>query len=159
MAEAKTAENEDIKFSVAELTSDDQQEADLAREKRNSPLPEQFRNDPAEAVGYPVPEDRKPAVMRADKESDHDYQITTYDNVNENARKHEANHGVGSVATLLGGRKLQELAEAGEGVNEFQAPPSDSARAAAEGQGAESRPVPVIKQDDGKQSKQSSAKK
>lgn len=123
---AKSEENKDIKFDRDELLSDDLAVADKAREKRNSPLPEQFRDDPSKAVGYPIPEDRKPAVMLADKEGDHDYQLATYKGI-ENRRKHEATDGTGSVAAA----SLAANLDAGDDANEVQAPPTNSAKTAA----------------------------
>jgi hypothetical protein len=81
MAESKSAKDkaqeEDIKFSREELLDDDLRVADEAREKRNKPMPENFRDDPSKLYGWPVHEGRLPAVMPADKPSDHDYRKPT----------------------------------------------------------------------------------
>lgn len=149
MAESKSAKDkaaeEDIKFSREELLSDDLREADAAREKRNSPLPEAYRDDPSKAIGYPIPEDRKPAVMPADKPSDHDYKQEGYDAVGEKARDIELRSGPGAVARAHAQKVVAEATRKGESLNEFQAPPTPAAELAAEGEGAISDPVPVTR--------------
>jgi hypothetical protein len=58
----------DVKFSRDALNSDaDPQQQAEERDKRVSPLP--AGSDPANPpIGYPIPEDRKPAVLPADQQ-------------------------------------------------------------------------------------------
>lgn len=147
MAEMKNEKNkksdEDIKFSREELLADDLREADFAREKRNKPMPEQFRDDPSKLAGWPVPEDRLPSVMPADKESDHDYKQETYDKVDQDLRDQELRGNPGDVARAEVGKLFAEAIAAGESTNDIQAPPSPNAVAAAEGNGAPNTPLPA----------------
>jgi hypothetical protein len=149
MAESKSAKDkaqeEDIKFSREELLDDDLRVADEAREKRNKPMPENFRDDPSKLYGWPVHEGRLPAVMPADKPSDHDYKQETYDAVEEKARDTELRSGPGSIARAEVQKAVAEAARTGESLNDFQAPPSVNAELAAEGEGAQSDPIPVVR--------------
>jgi hypothetical protein len=149
MAENEKGQHDDVTFNRDELLSDDRKTADLAREKRNSPLPEALRDDPSKAVGYPIPEDRKPAVMRADQESDHDYQMKTYDGVNEKARELELAGAPGDSAMAAHNRFLSR-AKGAPDMNERQAPPTLAAEAAAAGDGAVSTPTIVVDRETGK---------
>lgn len=143
MAEMKNEKNkrseEDIKFTREELLSDDLREADFAREKRNKPMPEQFRDDPSKLYGWPVTEDKLPAVMPADKESDHDYKQETYDKIDDELRDQELRGQPGDVARAEVTKALAET----EDANEVQAPPSTNAKLAAEGKGAPNTPLPA----------------
>jgi hypothetical protein len=147
MAESKNQkdkrENEDIKFDRDELLSTDPEVSDLAREKRNKAMPEQFRSDPSKLSGWPVTEDKLPAVMPADKESDHDYQLETYKEVPEEARDVERDGRPGDVARAEMIKLNAKLAREGGDANEVQAPPSRNAQLAAEGEGAPNTPIPA----------------
>ena len=143
MAEAK--KKEDMEFSAAELLAADPREADAAREKRNKPMPEEFRDDPSKATGWPVPEDRLPAVMRADDKGSNDYKMATYSEVDDKLRDQELTAGPGAVAREHLTRTINERAAAGKDTNDVQAPPSPAAKAAADGEGAASAPIPVTR--------------
>jgi hypothetical protein len=97
-SDAKEAGHDDIKFSRTDLVDADSEVVDIEREKRNSPLPEQYRDNPEEAVGYPIPEDRKPAVMRADQTDSLDYKLATYKEIDKDDRALEAGGLPGQVA-------------------------------------------------------------
>lgn len=144
MADKKA--KEDLQFSDAELVSDDLREADKALEKRNSPAPEGIR-DNLDKTSWPLPEDRKPAVMPADKEESLDYKLETYEKVDDKHRDHELTHGVGSVALAETTKLMNEVRSKGESANDVQAPPSAPAKDAAEGKGAENTPIPTANRD------------
>lgn len=147
MAEMKNEKNkksdEDIKFSRDELLADDLREADFAREKRNKPMPEQFRSEPDKLLGWPVTEDKLPAVMPADKESDHDYKQETYDKIDDDLRDAELRGQPGDVAKAKVTEAIADAIAEGESVNDIQAPPSPNAQLAAEGKGAPNTPLPA----------------
>lgn len=147
MAEMKNEKDkqaeEDIKFSREELLADDLREADLAREKRNKPMPENYREDPSKLIAWPPPEDRLPAVMPADKPSDHDYKQETYSKIDDDARDQELRGQPGDVARAEVTKALAEAAREGESANDIQAPPSVNAQRAAEGEGALNTPLPT----------------
>lgn len=146
MAEAKTKNEvpegkEDIQFDRALLSSRDGAVADKELEKLNKPMPEQFRGDPAKLDGWPVPEDRLPAVMRADTADSVEYKLETYDKVPEEARDTERADGPGTVARAEYNKLVADTTNLD--MNEIQAPPSPAAVTAAEGKGAQSAPIPV----------------
>jgi hypothetical protein len=143
MAASKTKEHDDIEFSRDALVSDDLRVSDEEREKRNKPMPEEYRDNPEKLDGWPVPEDRLPAVMRADQKDSNDYKLATYKEVDDKDRDLELTAGSGAVARREF-RKL--LAEAGPtaDMNKIQAPPTPAAEAAAEGEGAETDVVPIV---------------
>lgn len=147
MAESKNQkdkrENEDIKFDREELLSTDREVSDLAREKRNKAMPEEFRSNPEKLMGWPPTEDKLPAVMPADKESDHDYQLETYKEVPEEARDVERDGRPGDVARAEVTKLYAEVAREGGDGNEVQAPPSKNAQIAADGGGAPNTPLPA----------------
>lgn len=147
MAEMKNEKDkksdEDIKFSREELVSDDLREADFAAEKRNKPMPEAYRDNPEKLIGWPPPEDKLPAVMPADKESDHDYKQETYDKVDQDLRDQELRGNPGDVARAEVGKAFAEAIAEGRSTNDIQAPPSPNAVAAAEGKGAQNTPLPA----------------
>jgi hypothetical protein len=146
MAEMKNEKDkksdEDIKFSREELVSDDLREAEFAREKRNKAMPEQYRDDPSKLIGWPPPEDKLPAVMPADKESDHDYKQETYDKVDQDLRDQELRGQPGDVARAELSKSMAKAIAVGESTNDIQAPPSPNAVIAAEGGGAQNTPLP-----------------
>lgn len=150
MAEMKNEKNkksdEDIKFSREELVSDDLREADFAREKRNKPIPQVLQDQAGgvdKVIGWPYPEDRLPAVMPADKESDHDYKQEGYDKVDDEHRDAELRGQPGDVARAEVSKVIAETIREGGDLNEVQAPPSPNAVLAAEGSGAQSTPIPA----------------
>lgn len=147
MAESKNQknqrENEDIKFSREELLDDDRAVSDLAREKRNKAMPESMRDDPSKVFGWPPTEDKLPAVMPADKESDHDYQLETYKEIDDEARDAEVAGQPGDVAKAEVTKLYAEVARKGGDGNEVQAPPSKNAQLAADGGGAPNTPLPA----------------
>lgn len=124
MAEDKKA---DLKFDRDELLSDDMATADAAREKRNSPLPEKYRDDPSKAYGFPIPEDRKPAVMPADTVESLDYKLATYSDVDDKQRKQEVEGTTGDVALAA----FADAISPGDDANKVIAPPTTAAETAA----------------------------
>lgn len=151
MAESKNQKDqkqeEDIQFSREELLSDDLRVADFAREKRNKPLPEQLRDDPSTAYGFPMPEDRYPSVMPADTASDHEYKKATYEEVDDKLRDEELRSGPGTVARAELAKTLQERSRKGESLNDVVAPPTEAAQLAADGEGAQNTPIPVARRE------------
>ena len=128
MAEMKNEKNkksdEDIKFSREELLADDLREADFAREKRNKPIPQVLQDQAGgveKVLGWPYPEDRLPAVMPADKESDHDYKQETYDAVDQDLRDQELRGNPGDVARAELSKSMAEAIAAGERSGSFRA--------------------------------------
>lgn len=145
MASAKEKVEEDIKFRPIDTVAADSdlRARDNELEKRNKAMPEAYRDNPEKLYGWPLPEDRLPAVMPADKPSDHDYKQESYDKVDDELRDRELAAGTGTVAR-------QELAkvirEAGPklDMNEIQAPPSVNAQIAADGGGAQTDKIPTV---------------
>jgi serine/threonine protein kinase HipA of HipAB toxin-antitoxin module len=142
MAESKKGQHDDITFSRDALVGDDLRVADEEREKRNSPMPEEYRDNPEKLDGWPIPEDRKPAVMRADQKDSLDYKLKTYKDIEDKDRDHELVNGPGSVARREFNRVLREAGPKAD-MNEIQAPPTPAAVAASEGEGADIQPVPT----------------
>jgi hypothetical protein len=144
MADTKTQDkNKDVKFSREELTDTDGAVSAEALEKRNSPMPEKYREDQTGLGDWPVHEGRKPAAMPADKQDSLDYKLATYDKVDEDQRAMEV-EGIPGDAARVAFRKAVREAGPGADMNEIQAPPSRNAQLAAEGAGAESSPVPIL---------------
>lgn len=147
MAESKNQkdkrENEDIKFNREELLSDDPEVRNLALEKRNKAMPESMRDNPEQIFGWPPTEDKLPAAMPADKESDHDYQLETYEKVPEEAREAEVRGQPGDVARAEVNKVIAKTIEEGGDLNDVQAPPSANAELAAKGEGAQSAKLPT----------------
>jgi len=143
MADKKKEEGQhnDVTFSRDRLVDDDPRIAEAERELRNSPMPEEYRSDPSKLDGWPVPEDRKPAVMRADQKDSLDYKLATYEDVDDADRDLELAGAPGDVARREFNKQLRE--NRGQDMNELQAPPTPAAKAAAEGGGADFVPVPV----------------
>ena len=146
MAEAKKKdENDDIQFSREALTDDDNRVAEEEREKRNKPMPEQFRDDPSKLDGWPPAEDRLPAVMRADTKESNEYKLATLKEVDQDDRDLELAGESGAVARAEVNKAIRENPQLD--MNTIQAPPTVAAEAAAEGKGAQSNPVPVLDRD------------
>lgn len=140
MAETKTKENEDITFSREALVDDDPRIVEEEREKRNKPMPEQYRSDPTKLDGWPPPEDRLPAVMRADTKESNEYKLETLKEPDQKQRDQELAGAPGDVARAEVAKAIRENPRLD--MNTIQDPPTVAAQAAADGEGAQSNPVP-----------------
>lgn len=140
-------QKEDIKFDRDELIADDGAAAAVALEKRNSPMPEKYREDQTGLGDWPVHEGRKPAAMPADQVDSLEYKLKTYGEIKPEDRALEVEGATGDAARK---QFRQAVRDAGPGadMNEIQAPPSRNAQIAAEGGGAESSPVPIVNPQD-----------
>lgn len=150
MAESKSAKDrrseDDVKFNRDELLDDDLEVSEEARIKRIPAAPEEIQEN-LDKVTWPVPSDRLPAVMVADKNSDHEYQRETMKEIDEEHREAELRSGPGTVARAELGKSLAKAAKKGGDMNEVIAPPSVNAQLAADGQGAPNEPIPVVRRE------------